>query len=424
MLVYVLFLFVLCTVFIIYNGFRFDYISVNFWLSIVLISLIGGGGVAFGFFDETYFVKPLSDLASLRYSVLGILVYSSLAYTFTLFCFSGVDRKVWSNYIEKPCIYDKGSKISLMMFSLISVTCVLIYQWQAYPSVFLGMILGENSEYLAFRRVELGLNYYKIGITYIKTLAILTIQVLFLSCIVLYSKKKINRLFFFFISVFCFSTVLAAGDKAMLVTLLISSLCLLTYLNIRLSARFLMTLGVSFIGLFITVYMVMMGYPADILVFKIIERVLVAQVVIVFASFEVYPDVYEFIGFSSISYINEHQQVPVAASEILDYFYAEMRDWGAWNVNGVYIHEAWSNWGWRGVLIAPIYTAIINAFFLRGVLRIKKSPLNLAFFSFMSGSVGYFLTGFNGYLINLQYLSLMCVMVFCWLISLLVVKRN
>lgn len=420
LIAYAFFIILICVFFIVHNGFRFDYVNVNFWLGIVVVTLLGGGGIAFGFFDWSYFVQPLSNSDSVRSSVLFILMFSSVSYLISIFIFSGVNDKVWGNYINRGFVYDETSKLEFYIFCIISILTAVIYQVQAHPSVLFQFLSGSNAETLAFRRVQLGIEYYTVGVTYIKTLAVLTTQVVFLSCIALYFNKKIKLIPLVFFSIVCFVTVLSAGDKAPIVTLVVSTLCLLTYSNVKLPFLKFVCCLLFFAFVFLVFYSYMMDYDSNILFIKLIERVFVAQVVAVFGAYELYPEIYPFAGFNSISYFNTLEVRDVAASEILTHFYNEMRDWGAWNVNGLYIHEAWSNWGVVGLIFAPIYAGLINGVFVRFIMSIKKSPLSLGVFSFMSGNLGYFLTGFNGFVFNLQYLSVLVVFLLAWFFSIII----
>jgi hypothetical protein len=182
-------------------------------------------------------------------------------------------------------------------------------------------------------------------------------------------------------------------------------------MNRKLSSFKTSIIIVIMLSVFIFGYMLIMGFDADSLIEKLSERIFVGQVVAVYGAFDVYPRYLSHIGFDSLQLLSGASVIrQVASSELLTFFYNEMRDWGAWNVNGIFIHEAWANWGWYGIIFSPIYAALVNGVFLRFILSLKKTPLTLGVFSFFSGNILYFMTGFNGYIFNLQYPAAIIIM--------------
>lgn len=135
-----------------------------------------------------------------------------------------------------------------------------------------------------------------------------------------------------------------------------------------------------------------------------IGRVILGQAAGLYMMFEIFPNDYPYIGFSSVSsllsnligveYIDRAARITMIAFNP-----AGISDGTAGVMNTVFIGEAWANFGILGILLSPIWVGFVIQTLYIYFLKAPKSPLHLAFF--VSFSLGGAVTGgFNEYIYN------------------------
>lgn len=416
----IIFLYLIMIIFFIkYNGVRFDYINTCFWLYVVCCCFLGGVSIASGFFDETYFIA--NSIFSEEKRILGcyILLYSSLLFLFVFFLFSGANKKSWNFYINKNFEINRVDIFFWVLLFLFTNFVSFVYFYQTYPSASLLILNGASGLEIAMRRLELSVNYSEVGSTYIKTSSILFSQLLFISGFLIYLKSRKNFLIYAIYPFFlCFFVLTNTGEKYPLLNLMASIFFVLSYCNFTFNKKYLYLFLFIFFLLFISYYMVSMDLDFSELLGKLFERVFIAQVIILFNVLEIYPNLMPFIGFDSLDILGlKISTRESAAIEVIKIVYYEMTKWGAWNVNGVYIHEAWANFGWLGVMLAPLYVGFVNGILVKIIFSIKKNVISVSVFVFFSVNCLYLITGLNGYIFNLQYLGFILIVMIFYLIS-------
>ncbi len=396
------------------NGIRFDYANIIFWIGIIVCSLLGGGGIAFGFFDWSYFVKPIINEIDLKLFSISALIYASLLFLLTYFLVSGSTQKRWEQYCKQKTSFSLEDEVYFWILFIITVLATFIYFYQMHPSPLYMLLNGTDPILIAERRLELSKHYDLYGSTYIKTLSLLLSQIIFLMSFVRYLNSRGSLSICVFSFLLALMAVIGSGEKAPMINLFLAAMCAVTYMSVKIPRRIFISSIFVLSILFLAFYAAVMGTPLSDLTYKVTERIFVAQVIAVFDSFLAYPDQLSFINLDSLSLPLLDVSREPASSEILTLFYNEMRNWGAWNVNGLYLHEAWANFGYLGLMLSPIYIGLINGLVVKLFFHVRKNTINVALFSFISGNLLYFTTGFNGYLFNLQYIALPCVLIFVW----------
>jgi hypothetical protein len=208
---------------------------------------------------------------------------------------------------------------------------------------------------VAMKKKELLTSYSGIGV--IRTISIISAQLLF-SYIWLKGRLLKFNYFDIILILFIFFVLASSAEKGLILLPIIYVIIIehiiseKKYLkkNIFLYALLLLSLAV--------VYFLFMG-DNDGFISLIFERIVVAQTIATYLSLDYY-SINNYIGFASMdnSILRMFDnRVELRSSEIFVEYYPGLELLGAVNVNGVYIHEAYSNFGVLGVLVSPFFYA-------------------------------------------------------------------
>ena len=133
--------------------------------------------------------------------------------------------------------------------------------------------------------------------------------------------------------------------------------------------------------------------------------------------FQIFPNIYDHIGFSSMSkplsnlLLNGYSDP--ATRLAMEYAFPSATGAGYMNLlSTLFIGESWANFGWYGAIISPIYIGMLIGSFYYFMLKSKKTPILIGFIAFFSFRVG-FASQFNTYLYN----STVFVIFFLFLLS-------
>lgn len=314
---------------------------------------------------------------------------------------------------------DSYMKIPLCCLSIISILSV-IYTFLSLSNIpLIEMIKGASAYKLALLRAsasrdfhgnELIRNIFAIGLTPILTFVYYAY----------YKMTKSKKDYYMFIVMFFFTFLILTYNlaKSSFISFLLGFIFLKVLLDGQISRKFIYFTGVGILGLIIIMY-IYIANQADIIELLthynsgITGRIMLSQSAGTYLMFDIFPNVYDFIGVKSISsYISilfDIENSDRAARIVMGYVkHGDLEAAGV--VNSLFIGEAWANFGIVGVLIAPIWVgAMIQTLFIT-LLSMKKTPLFLAllvFFSYKSSVTG----GFNDYIYNLGYLIIVMLIV-------------
>ena len=372
----------------------------------IAFGIIGAYAVYFGYFDASYFVSPISEkikvkeygLLSLNYGLFGIFLGASFVSVF-------VRKSIYKKYLATE-IYSRPKKetMNTVLFVSMFLLSVFYYIYITHPSPMLMAIQGYSPTEVALRRIEVTKDFQGVGI--FSTLAI-TLSFIFpyyLFARTLAEKTWFSKYLFLAILLVSVLVLTLDGQKATIIFMLLGFLYVyrlcggeIKFFGIFvLLAIILITLGF--------LYVVVMGTDLDNQLFALVlERIFGAQAVAAFLVFDFYsPN--NFIFFNSMTgsifKLLVSHPVPRSSELLMEIYYPGLKEIGGWNVNGIFVHEAYSNFGWGGILIGSIYVGIANAILCNFFLSIKKTPLNISFFVYFSISFASILTSFNDQIIN------------------------
>lgn len=381
--------------------------------------------------DNHYLINKISNESSRFYGWLAVM-YTSISLPSGMLLANFIAKKKMSytfkEYTNKPILplisnKDSYVKLPLLLLSILSILSIL-YTFASLSQIpILKMIKGGSAYELAVLRVSssrgfsgnnLVKNIFGMGLAPILTFVYYTYYKL--------TKMRVDY-FMFIIMFFCSFLILTYNlEKSTFVMFLMGFIFLKVLLEGQISRRFLYYYGGGLLILLVTAYVFVARQVDVIALFSnynlgILGRVLLSQSAGTYLMFDLFPAKYDFIGFESISSYtslffgidNTDRAARIVMSHITG---GNLETAGV--MNSLFIGEAWANFGFLGVLIAPIYVGmIIQALFLF-LLSMKKSPLYLGlltYFSYRSSVTG----GFNDYLYNMGYIVVVTLILLIYL---------
>lgn len=389
--------------------FKINYISFLFWMYIVF-GIFGAFIIYSGIVDETYFVQAFynNNLAkqwgmfSIIYGLFGILIGIVIV---NIMVSKSLSIK-WTKYYNKNIEILKFKK---EIFFLLIIACIptVYYIYMIHPSPLYMIFLGYDSFSVAIRRNEVTEFFDGVGI--IKGISIIFIQILAIYTFLYYFNKR-KKILLFLISFSLASYVLLmTGEKANFIIFVFSIILSYVYSVSKINFKYISFIFMIIIFIIFFMYIFIMNSDLNNILFKINERIFIAQAIAPFLSFDYYIN-HNFIYFnsmeSSIFKIFNEEKVQRSSELFMTHYYPGMREQGGWNINGIYIHEAFSNFGFLGLILAPIYVGVINGLIIQFFIKQKKTILNVTFFSYLSADIFSILTSFNQLLFNTKVIIL------------------
>lgn len=406
-LIIVGFLFVLLIEYFLIQKFDyfFGFYSFKFH-SLIIFGAFGAISIYLGFGKDLYFIKPI-------YNNNDVIHWGTIA---TLWSIIGPFMVVI--ILEYPRRFKFGSRTQHFQYDVISVrkihyaylkvlvlTTGLYYLYTIHPSPLFLAFTGEPSD-VSIRKFEILTNYGGIGV--LRTIAVVSAQIL-LSMLIMK-----NKLLHFQISdviwyIFIFLIVSSSAEKGAIINCLLIYFISNSILGNKLSFKaflFIVCILVLAISFLYRLFM-----DAEFNFFGVLlERIFVAQVIAVYLSFDYFHDG-NFLGLSSMdssifrSFQFEHS---LRASEMfVSKYYPGMEAIGTVNVNGIYIHEAYSNFGLMGVVFGPLLCGMGLVMLYRLLVPFRADVMSvyrLSFACYMTVDTVSVLTSFNQMLFNTKAL--------------------
>lgn len=370
-------------------------VSWIFWFQLLIQSFIASILVVYGI-DNHYGIQKLYYHESKIYGWLAVqycMVALPLSMWITLIFTKNKisNTKQWYIFVSKniePSITraDKSLRIVLYFLSLISLIAVIYSYLVVGKFPFQGYFIGGD-----IARLRQVVNREFGGITYIKNilgLGLSPILSYIFYCYYRLYKEKIDLVFFWLLFFSSISIVsfgyaksplafyflgffflkIALGDK-------ISYMKLLKYILFILSLIVIFYFITGFEGGFLDLFS---SYNSGIL-----GRILLSQAFGTYMAFDLYPLIYEHIGFSSFTSIFGDSRDRMAREIMIYINPTGINDGVAGVINSLFIAEAWANWGVLGVILSVIWVGfliqLIYSFFLYG----KKTPLTLGIYAYI-----------------------------------------
>lgn len=413
------------TVFIFYKLNQNSLLAINYYSFLfyyyIFFGVIGGFLIYSGVVDNTYFIIPIQNnflakewgLFAICYGLFGIF----LGILIVNLILNDSLSTPWFEYTAKN-IYLANYKYNLFILLAIVIISSIYYIVKIHPSPLWMLFNGSDSLSVAIRRNEVTENFNGIGI--LKTISIIFSQILVFYVYTYYLVKKKAIVFLYIVFISVFFLLLLNIEKAPVLNLFLYLIVAYSYIKGTPKIKKIIYLIIFLIVLTICMYYFIMDTEINEVAFKILERLFVAQSFAPFLSFDYYLN-HDYIYFNSMEsslfkpLIGD--RIERASEFFMIYYYPGMRELGGWNVNGIYVHEAFSNFGYIGLFLGPIYVGIVNGIIVQYFIRQKKSILNLAFFVFFSVNVTSIMTSFNTQLLNTQSIMVFLILVVIYILN-------
>lgn len=384
-----------------------DFIS--FWFYIYIIfAFLGSCVIILGFGSDSYFVLPIAKNHDVilvgSYFVLYGGVVALLAFLGFIKIFNA--NKIYSENLTKTCEVNKSQTNTILILACLFLLVFIYFQISIFPSPLVMAFTNGTAEEIALRRIIVTKDLSIIANTYIISVGSLLAYIVPYSYLALSSINKkyyAHALLTFTVSIIY---ILSTGEKGPFLFFIFGALICYGYSRGQIKRISVKLILFSILILFV-IYLLFVSNDIQQILSLIFDRIFIAQVISVYLSYDYYSYSGD-IGLLSLANILtkifDISVIPPASEQLMAHYFPEMIALGGWNINGLYISEAWSNFGVLGVLLSPILVGFENAILIKALTSFKKSPIQCAFYAFFTIKCTYFLTSFNAYLYHSDWI--------------------
>ena len=416
---------------------KLNMISMIFYFYLVLLSYFGATLIASGFG-----INSALNHVSLENRIFGWIVISyvmlavpcGILMSKILLRIKNVNI-IYHNYINSdlyPLLSEKDSYIRLFLYllSILSIFSVfyMILKVGEIPQIKL-FFLSTHIDVLTLRTT---INRDFAGIYQIKS--VLFEQLTPLLSFISYSYYRMTHLYkdkiwFYLMLLLTMFMLTFTLSKSPVVGYFITFLLLKIYID---GAREWKYFILSFIGftviLIVSFMLVVRDGNFNFISVYLLNRILFDQVSGTFLMFQIFPDIYDYVGFASLSkplsnlWINGYSEP--ASRLAAEYAYSGATGGGYMNLlSTLFIGESWANYGWYGIIISPIYVGMLVGAFYYLILKFKKTPILVGFLALFSFRV-CFGTSFNLYIYNSTVFVIFFLFILSYILALMIKQRK
>lgn len=414
---------------------RLNMISVIYYYYIIALTLIGSYAVVEGFGDNPALAFVSDEVRSFGYY---LIIYSIFA-----FCVGGIFAKkiligtksadfIHENYFSKKIERPKGIGngfvkiwlVLLTILSLFSALYVTLIKGSVPQSSFftLNDQIGNLLSRVSFERDFS-------GFVYIKTILFEQVAVLLslvLYCYYLMSRNRVHFLWFLLAFIVAVYSVTFSLSKSQLIVYFSYFVFIRIYSQGEISKKFLFSLLTFLFSVLVLLFFLVTKMDLEGIAVYLLNRIFLDQISGTFLMFEIFPTEYNYIGFCSLSNLIPNflcAQTEPATRLAMEHAFPHGSLEGVMNLlSTYYLGEAWANFGYIGLILAPLYMGFLISFFYFTVLKIEKNPFTLALLAFVSFGTN-FSSQFNGYIYNMLFVVTVFIVFFPLLVALVLRPR-
>jgi len=411
---------------------RLNMISVIFYFYLVFMSYIGATFIANGFGDN-----PVINLVTSEYRFLGwiIVSYVMMALPIGILLIKYVFKinntaNLFNNYVFGnivPLTSKKDSYIRIFLYGLtflsfISVIYVVLVVGKIPQLQLFG--LSSQADVLMLRN---SINRGFEGIYPIKS--ILFEQLTPLLSYIAYAYYRMtnslkDKIWFYILLLLTLFMLTFTLSKSPLIGYGIIFMILKIYIDGYIKWKFFIAfLIIAILGIFLLFVLVVRGTNLEFVLIFLFNRIFFDQISGTFLMLQIFPDVYNHLGFSSLSrplssiFIGSYSEP--ATRLVMEYAFPAATEKGLMNLlSTLFIGEAWANFGWIGIIISPVYIGMLAGSFYYFILRSKKTPILLGFLAFFSFKVNL-VSQFNQYIYNSTVFALVIIFIVSYALALM-----
>jgi len=409
------------------SPFKMNMVSWVFYWEIVTKSFIASVLVVNNI-DNHYLINKISSDA-IRVIGWGAVQYTMIAMPIGMLITARLMNKnpmsVLNLYLAapiQPLLSKKDSYVRLAVYcaccvSLLSVVYVL-YTIRSIP--LLSILKGEGAALVSGFRIDVS-RHFKGNIYIRNILAIAFTPVL---SYIVFSYGKINKSLSnrFWIAVMIAASMLIvtySTAKSPLVSYFLGFMFVLVLIDGRLKREYFVFFFCLAAAVIIFMYNRVGGVVDPSVLFSynsgIIGRICLSQAAGTYLSLDLFPEQLDFIGFSSISNLVSTllgtPYVERSARLLMETLNPKAVEMGVGGVyNSLFIAEAWANFGWVGLIAAPVYVGMVIEMLYLSILSLPKTPLLIGAYVFLCLQSGCVTGGFNDFIYSISILSQTCML--------------
>ena len=373
-------------------------ISYVFYIQIFLLTFVGSILAACNVVDFHRLISRVSDQTKI-YGWLGVM-YSMIAMPIAMIMLNLAFRinakRKFKEYISKPIEYKQGPILTFVILVIFTFTSasVLIYTIANSKSVPFLTLLSGDLKGAAIERVEV--RYFFGGFEYIRNLLGYYMMPIIAYYTAIYAFEKRKLIYWLFFSInFLMALFLLVFDiqKAPIVFFLFGFIILYTLMRGGVSRKSMIGFGLA--GLFLvsggyalTQNKDFIGQITDI-GSSLWGRVFISEYAGYLLSLEFFPNVIThptwYIGMPTfiLNYF-EVQNIESARLLMMEIDPKGVASGEANLISSYYLAEAWANYGWMGLVLAPIIVGLVVQSVHIFLLKNPKQPLIMAFYSYIT----------------------------------------
>lgn len=411
---------------------RINMISIVFYFYLVFLSYIGAIFIANGFGDN-----PVINQVTMNNRYLGWVIISYVMIALPLgillakylFKIKNVN-KLYNNYVFSsivPMLSKKDSYIRLVLYGLSTLSLLssiyMLFVVGKIPQLQLFSLSSQSDVLMLRNSINRGFD----GIYPIKS--ILFEQLTPLLSYISYAYYRMtnsikDKLWFYSMLTLTIFMLTFTLSKSPLVSYGIIFMMLKIYIDGYIKWKYFIIIGIiGFLAIFLMFILVVRESNIEFVLLFLFNRIFFDQISGSFLMFQIFPDIFQHIGFSSLSrplsdiFLGTYSEP--ATRLTMEYAFPTATEKGLMNLlSTLFIGEAWANFGWLGVIFAPIYIGFIIGSFYYFILKSKKTPILLGFLAFFSFKVNL-ASQFNQYLYNSTVFALVIIFIFGYLFALM-----
>ena len=376
---------------------KLNMISYNYYMQLVIYSFVGATLVALDLSDQ-YAINHFPN-HDFRLMIWEIVAYTVLVTGIGMLLFQRFFFHISNKLIRKSLqnFHKEWQKNAsqhdfyvLLVFSLVAIAGVAYTYYYLENLPWLYFIMGAVNE-AAEARIKAG--RYFAGIEYIKNIFALALTPIL--CYISYCYKykyksfRFNALFYM-LFINTIMILIYNAEKAPILMFFIGLLMLDVLLKGKIKSTYFIVM-VALIFLLIVGMYTLLGTEAE--GFESINtgplgRIFQSQISGMYVHFYLFPDIHPFLDGaglpSSIGSILGFDMYISSARMAAAYMYpSKIADNTIGVINTLFVGEAWANFGWIGVIIAPLIVgAYWNALYVLFIHYLPKHPIFMGFYAY------------------------------------------
>lgn len=346
------------------------------------------------------------------------------------------NRRIFSEYINAPMVpslsfKDSYIRIPLYFLSGISILAVLYTFAMLRVNPLIAAVSGLDALTLVGLRIEVSREFP--GNVYIRNVFAIGLTPILAYISFAYwklTRARIDLVWFFIMFVSSFFILTYNLAKSPFVIFVLGFMFLAILINGGVSKRVFFYLSLLALALILLAYFFVTDVVNPLALFSynsgIGGRILLSQSAGTYMAFEHFPKTNDFIGLASISgFMNNILGVQGSdtAARILMTIFRPLRveDGTAGVMNSLFIAEAWANFGFIGVIIAPLYVGFLVQLLFLFFLKSRKTPIMLGLFAYLSYKLPI-TGGVNAFIYNAGLMITFFVFISVYVIAVLLMK--